>query len=706
MGRTPRRTAPDPVPHTGTTAPEADPSAGADLSGLAFEHATVGLALLDRDGLELAANAAWSALLGDPPEGATPVRWTARLSGRARVSARATVRAARTPERPAATVLRLPPRHGTPGRDRSVLLSVRRIEPDRRDGGNGPAGPSPLWLAQVRELTEADEALDPTLRLALLTAGVAVWAYDLATGEERWFAGSQSLFGLPMDAATGRTGQQVLAAMEPEDRERMLRVSSRISQGSDRLETRYAMRDGRGRLRWMHVDGRVHELGDPPHRWLVGVTREVTEEVRRSGRLRQRLLSETERAAMIEEVATALLGASTVADVASAVTGPFHQAVDAAGAVVLVPEEGRLVPLAASGTGVGSAKVLNGVRVDDPSLPVTRVLEERRAHFASSRAQLRALCRGEPHERVESAPGESWALLPLRCGGDATGALVLAYATRHDFSVEERATLLALAGLTSQALERSALVQDRLALGQAVQKALLPHDLPDLTGVPGLAGLRMACRYQPARDGAGVGGDWYDVFRLPAGGLGVSIGDVEGHGVESAAVMGQVRTALRAYAWTGVGVQRVLTATNELVCSLGGVLFTTCSYAEVDPVAGVLEAASAGHVPGVLGLVDGGTALLAPEPGPPLGVLTGAEYPVAREPLAGLAVLTLLTDGLVEGPDEDLDAGLERVRTIVAEHRSRGPEALAGALIDSSGSTGHLDDATLLVLDWASPRSG
>ncbi|MEV7602626.1 SpoIIE family protein phosphatase [Kitasatospora sp. NPDC089797] len=684
----------------------AGPTTGADLAGLAFEHTSIGLAVLDRDGRELAANTAWSALLGDPPEGGTPVKWTARLSGRARVSARATARAARTPERPAATVLRLPPRHGTAGRGRSVLLSVRRIEPAPPGGGSGPEGPPAHWLAQVRELTEADEALDPTLRLALLTAGVAVWAYDLETGEERWFAGSQSLFGLPMDPATGRTGQQVLAAMEPEDRERMLGVSSRIAQGSDRLETRYAMRDGRGRLRWMHVEGRVHELGDPPHRWLVGVTREVTEEVRRSGRLRQRLLSESERSAMIEEVATALLGASTVADVASAVTGPFHQAVDAAGAVVLVPEEGRLVALAASGTGVGSAQVLTGMRVDDPSLPVTRVLEERRARFASSRDQLRALCRGEPHERVGSAPGESWALLPLRCGGDATGALVLAYATRHDFSAEERATLLALAGLTSQALERSALVQDRLALGQAVQQALLPPDLPDLTDVPGLAGLRIACRYQPARDGAGVGGDWYDVFLLPGGGLGVSIGDVEGHGVESAAVMGQVRTALRAYAWTGAGVERVLTATNALVCSLGGVLFTTCSYAVVDPVAGVLEAASAGHVPGVLGLAGGGTALLAPEPGPPLGVLPGAEYPVAREPLARLSVLALLTDGLVEGPDEELDAGLERVRKVVTEHRSRGPEELAGALIESSGSTGHLDDATLLVLDWAPPRPG
>lgn len=684
MSRTPE----EPAPAHGTAAQPGEEPPGrvravpAALAGLAFESAPTGLAVLDAAGHELAANHRWAALLGPGPDTPGGFAWTERLPAAVREAAQEIVERARSrgPGAVAGRLLAVPT--GTAA-ERTLLLNVRAT-----------AVPG-LCVAEVGEATEEVAERRVQLRLALDIASMAAWSVDLATGEDRWFAGSDELFGLQEQRSLIR--DQLLAAFAPERQNTIAPTFARAALDGDGVfGTRFAMTDDAGRRRWMRVDARVHQLGRPPHRWLVGVTRDITDEMTRRGALEERVEAEAERSAQIEEVATALLSASTAGDVASAVTDRFHQGLGAIGALVLVPENGLLRPLATSGAGARAGEAMDGLPVA-AAVPASRVIREGVPYFVRSHEEFRALSEGDPYGLLAVTAARSWAMLPLRRGERLPGALVLGYAEQRSFPPEERTLLLALAGLTGQALERSALVQQRIDLAQAVQHVLMPEALPRLPG------LRLAARYTPASDGIAVGGDWYDAFLLPDGRYGLSIGDVEGHDVQAAATMGPVRTALRAYAQTETSPGRVLAATNELLCALGGSYFATCTYLVIDPASNALSAATAGHVPGILGLKDGATRLLAPPPGPPLGVLPKADYPTVRHSLAPVCCLVLLTDGLVEGPQIDLDAGLALACEAVGAHRHSDPEVLAAALLRASRLTGHLDDASLLAARWDAP---
>ncbi|GAB2729536.1 PP2C family protein-serine/threonine phosphatase [Kitasatospora kifunensis] len=239
-----------------------------------------------------------------------------------------------------------------------------------------------------------------------------------------------------------------------------------------------------------------------------------------------------------------------------------------------------------------------------------------------------------------------------------------------------------------------------------LQQTVAPdaHALPEQPAerpapqLPEVDGLRLAARSTPAQAGATDGGDWYDVIALPDGRCALSIGDVEGHDAAAAATMRWVRTALRTFARTGAEPGQVLSATNSLLDSLGITLLTTCTYIVLDLERRELTTATAGHVPAVLGLTDGGTRLLAPAPGLPLGVLPDTEYPQETQSLAGVDSLALLTDGLLEGPELPLDSGLQGARTAVGQATGPDPEQLANALVAAAAVIDQQDDATVLAV--------
>ncbi|WP_372405841.1 SpoIIE family protein phosphatase [Streptomyces luteireticuli] len=628
-----------------------------------FLDAPVGLAVLDADGVEWAANARWEQLLGRRrAEGAT-VPWTDRLPEAERErAARAVAEALALPGRDAVTArlprLRLAVRAlGTPG------LCAATVEQD--DG------------TPDEEHTERDAQL----RLALEMADLAAWSVDAETLRHRWFAGSEKLYGI----TPGPMGEGIVEVIAPEDMEAATTAFHRALDGVEPLDMRFRLATGDRAGRWLRVKARSHTVGTPPRRTLIGITRDVTDAVHHQDRLRERADNAADRADRIQDLATALLSATTTDEVARAVADHFCDSTDAIGALVLVPEEGRLRTVAGSGTGVRMGELIDGTPLDEAGIPAL-VMREGKALYVRSRAEVLALSGGDPHGWLSRTRARSWALLPL-----SHGALLFGYAREHDFPVADRTLLLALAGLTSQAMERCGLVQARIDLAGAVQRALLPEELPRLPG------LRLAARYAPARDGVTVGGDWYDATRLPDGRCALVIGDVEGHDVESAATMGQVRTAVRAYARTRLDPSAVLAHANALLCSLDMTLFTTCTYVVVDREHGELTAATAGHVPALLGRSDGTTRVLAPPPGPPLGVLPTATYPAVRLPLHGARWLALLTDGLLEGPDLELDAGVERLRHSVPAGAGDDPARLADALLEAAASTGHRDDAAVLT---------
>ncbi|MFE5032414.1 PP2C family protein-serine/threonine phosphatase [Streptomyces sp. NPDC056683] len=262
--------------------------------------------------------------------------------------------------------------------------------------------------------------------------------------------------------------------------------------------------------------------------------------------------------------------------------------------------------------------------------------------------------------------------------------------------------LARLRSLTAQARERAEYQRSQVELAVALQRGMLPRDLPDTPR------FHLAVRYAPACFGLNVGGDWYDAFTLPDGHIGLSIGDVQGHNIEAAAFMGQVRAALRALATVTGGPGELLARTNDLLVSLGSDLFATCTFMRLDPETGVLESARAGHVPFVWATADGKSGLGEDEGGPPLGIEPGTEYPVACHRLTTGGMVVLLTDGVVEGPSMPIEEGLDQVVRLAGVAAVVGLEAqsLAAAVIKGAERVGHEDDAAVLVMGHDDPDDG
>lgn len=252
--------------------------------------------------------------------------------------------------------------------------------------------------------------------------------------------------------------------------------------------------------------------------------------------------------------------------------------------------------------------------------------------------------------------------------------------------------LSTLQHLTARARQEVGLHQARVELAQALQRNMLPATLPAFPG------LQTAARYAPARDGLDIGGDWYDGFLLPDGALGLAIGDVQGHDVDAAAFMGQIRIAMRAIAGSAADPGEVMRRTNDLIMSMDSALFATCSFLRLDPLTRELRSARAGHVASVWATTDGRSGVTADTGGLPLGVEPHQHYPVARRVLDVDGAFVLLTDGVIEGPSLPIDDGLERIRHLVSTHAGADAEELADLVLQAAVSTGHEDDAAVLVL--------
>ncbi|MFF4274285.1 PP2C family protein-serine/threonine phosphatase [Streptomyces sp. NPDC001536] len=256
--------------------------------------------------------------------------------------------------------------------------------------------------------------------------------------------------------------------------------------------------------------------------------------------------------------------------------------------------------------------------------------------------------------------------------------------------------LARLGSLTSRAREHAELQRSQVELAIALQRGMLPAQMPTAPRY------HLAVRYVPAHHGLNVGGDWYDAFHLPDGRIGLSIGDVQGHNIEAAAFMGQVRVGLRALASVTSEPGELLAQTNDLLLSLGSELFATCTFLRLDPATSVLESARAGHIPCVWATADGKSGIGSDEGGPPLGVQAGTTYPVTRFRLTTGGVFVLLTDGVVEGPSMELDQGLDQVVRLagIAAVAGMDASALAAAVIRGADQVGHEDDAAVLVLGY------
>ena len=285
--------------------------------------------------------------------------------------------------------------------------------------------------------------------------------------------------------------------------------------------------------------------------------------------------------------------------------------------------------------------------------------------------------------------------VPLLVEGGVIGVMHIGTLTERKFKAED-VELLQSAGDRAALAISSRLTERERGLADALQGSLIPR-LPVLPGV-GLGG-----RYLPAASSQ-LGGDWFDAFQLPDGTLGMAIGDVVGRGFHAAAVMGQLRSGLRAYALDGLAPSDVLGRLSRLLRQLEPGRTATVLYLVLDPYAGSLVVSSAGHPPPLIAGESGRPEFVELPGSPPLGATRHPTYQQREHPLEPGSTLVLYTDGLVERAGESLDAGFERLRGVV-EGRTEDLDQLGDRLVDELLPEGPAEDDAALLLARALPLS-
>ncbi|MGW7539895.1 SpoIIE family protein phosphatase [Streptomyces sp. NPDC054770] len=388
-------------------------------------------------------------------------------------------------------------------------------------------------------------------------------------------------------------------------------------------------------------------------------------------------------------LSAALTETVTTRDLVALMADQVLPAFGAQGLVLSIAEAGRLRIAGQHGYAADDVERLDALPLDTGDTPVGQVMASGVPAFFGSPPELTG-----SYPRAPQVSGkQAWAFLPLVISGRAVGCCVLSYERPHAFTPDERAVLTPLAGLLAQALDRARLYDTQHHLVHQLQQALLPRSLPTLPG------LDVAARYLPAGHGIDVGGDFYDLLRLDDTCAAAVIGDVEGHSMAAAALMGQVRTAIHAHATAGATPDQVIARTNRLLTDLTPDLLVTCLYVHLDLARQELTLAGAGHVPPLLRPAAGRAHPLYLDPGPPLGVDACARYPVTRGPLPAGAVLALYTDGLVERPGTDVDQATADLAEHLAHADIDDLEHLIDSLVHQAWPAGgHTDDLAVLLL--------
>jgi anti-anti-sigma factor len=334
----------------------------------------------------------------------------------------------------------------------------------------------------------------------------------------------------------------------------------------------------------------------------------------------------------------------------------------------------RLEPIRAAGA-TGEAAALLAAEPLMAQVPAVDALARAEPVILGSRGDLK---RAYPElaARADRAVG-AVAALPLLVEGQPTGVLLLVFRDARRFGDEDRALLATLARLCAQALGRATRYEAQHRLAEALQRSLLP------TALPAVRDIEIAVRYQPA-EGLDVGGDWYEAMALPGDRVGVAVGDVVGRGAAAAAAMGQLRSALRAFALWGESPAHVLDQLSRFAEGVDGGRVATVAYVVIDPATGDARYSLAGHPPPLVVSAEGEARFLEEARSAPLAALPGVTHVEAERHIPPGATLLLYSDGAVERRGAAIDDGLALLARHAAEAvlAGLGPEALCSRLLE------------------------
>jgi anti-sigma regulatory factor (Ser/Thr protein kinase)/putative methionine-R-sulfoxide reductase with GAF domain len=361
--------------------------------------------------------------------------------------------------------------------------------------------------------------------------------------------------------------------------------------------------------------------------------------------------------------------------------------VDTAAILLLDTETQELVARAAKGI---EEEVEQGVRVPLGVGFAGRIAAGRIAIF------MPEVSEADIHNPILREKGiRSMLGVPLIVESELIGVLHVGSLTPRQFGQKDLAVLQLAAARIAPGIERARLfsaLEHEHRLAMLLQRSLLPRALPETVGI------KVAARYLPARDE--VGGDWYDVIELPRGRIGLAIGDVVGHGVRAAALMGQLRTALNAYAQEGHGPSHTLELVDRFVQSMGEYAMATAVYAVFDPETARLRIATAGHPPPII-ISERTARVLDLTPGAPLGGFPYGSCPEQEFTLNTGETVVLYTDGLVERRGIALNETIEQLASILS--RARNPERACQVAVDEMVSPEGLADDVAIVAMQSTP---
>ncbi|MFJ9543020.1 SpoIIE family protein phosphatase [Streptomyces sp. NPDC101225] len=329
---------------------------------------------------------------------------------------------------------------------------------------------------------------------------------------------------------------------------------------------------------------------------------------------------------------------------------------------------------------------------------VLRAVRPVRTDTPAARAALAELLGGEGELDALPSGGRQAILAPLRGRRRVIGAVLFLRAEHRDaFEHDDLLVTAQLATHSALGIDKAVLYGREAYIADQLQRTMLPETLPHSTGV------HLASRYLPAAETTRVGGDWYDAIPLPGSRVALVVGDVMGHSMTSAAIMGQLRTTAQTLAGLDLPPQEVLHHLDEQAQRLGTDRMATCLYAVYDPALHRITVANAGHPPPLLLHTDGQAEVLRVPPGAPIGV-GGVDFEAVELEAPAGATLLLYTDGLVESRMRDVWSGIELVRDkLAATAQQTGPgqppplETLCDEVLDLIGPGDRDDDIALLA---------